>query len=300
MRQGRGLPQRHGAAEEAPPPGMVQQHEAPLLPPSTPRQERAFSSGPAIYVWTGSAAPIGCEDRRLPLAAHSSIAATGWLGSLHIHTVRLRQTEAELRRCWKRTGDGGRKSSLGNGEGGSGGGRAVAANGRALSVPCGCGGHDTELLGAGLHGPRQRAEPGARHLLPPVSAAAPRAPSSRPPSVPRLPFSICRRFPVDAAQRREWIRAVNRVDPQSRQTWRPGPGAILCSRHFAEADFERYGLRRKLRRGAVPSRFPHPVRVGNERAPLYPAKLGRGDLPSPFPGRSRCAPAGGARPSSEL
>ncbi|NXD66060.1 THAP9 transposase, partial [Eolophus roseicapillus] len=67
-------------------------------------------------------------------------------------------------------------------------------------------------------------------------------------------------FPVDAAQRREWIRAVNRVDPQSRQAWQPGPGAILCSRHFAEADFERYGLRRKLRRGAVPSRFPHPAR----------------------------------------
>ncbi|KAM8808196.1 DNA transposase THAP9 [Eudromia elegans] len=63
-------------------------------------------------------------------------------------------------------------------------------------------------------------------------------------------------FPVDAAQRRAWIRAVNRVDPRSRQAWRPGPGAILCSRHFAEGDFESYGLRRKLRRGAVPSRFP--------------------------------------------
>ncbi|XP_021252580.1 DNA transposase THAP9 [Numida meleagris] len=63
-------------------------------------------------------------------------------------------------------------------------------------------------------------------------------------------------FPVDAAQRREWIRAVNRLDPRSRRAWSPGPGAILCSRHFAEADFERYGLRRKLRRGAVPSRFP--------------------------------------------
>uniref|UniRef100_A0A8C5JDP1 THAP domain-containing protein 1 n=1 Tax=Junco hyemalis TaxID=40217 RepID=A0A8C5JDP1_JUNHY len=62
-------------------------------------------------------------------------------------------------------------------------------------------------------------------------------------------------FPVDAAQRREWIRAVNRVDPRSRRAWRPGPGAILCSRHFAEGDFECYGLRRKLRRGAVPSRF---------------------------------------------
>ncbi|KAF1491475.1 DNA transposase THAP9, partial [Pygoscelis antarcticus] len=74
-------------------------------------------------------------------------------------------------------------------------------------------------------------------------------------------------FPVDAAQRREWIRAVNRVDPRSRQAWRPGPGAILCSRHFAETDFERYGLRRKLRRGAVPSRFPRPQAVGGEARP---------------------------------
>ncbi|NXA13733.1 THAP9 transposase, partial [Sapayoa aenigma] len=74
-------------------------------------------------------------------------------------------------------------------------------------------------------------------------------------------------FPVDAAQRREWIRAVNRVDPWSRRAWRPGPGAILCSRHFAEGDFERYGLRRKLRRGAVPSRFPPSVRAGTGRAP---------------------------------
>ncbi|NXF92244.1 THAP9 transposase, partial [Eubucco bourcierii] len=62
-------------------------------------------------------------------------------------------------------------------------------------------------------------------------------------------------FPVDAAQRLEWIRAVNRMDPRSRQAWRPGPGAILCSRHFTKDDFECYGMRRKLRRGAVPSRF---------------------------------------------
>ncbi|NXF49461.1 THAP9 transposase, partial [Oceanites oceanicus] len=75
------------------------------------------------------------------------------------------------------------------------------------------------------------------------------------------------RFPVDAAQRREWIRAVNRLDPWSRQAWRPGPGAILCSRHFVEADFERYGLRRKLRRGAVPSRFPRPQAAGGEAQP---------------------------------
>ncbi|NXI20750.1 THAP9 transposase, partial [Irena cyanogastra] len=75
-------------------------------------------------------------------------------------------------------------------------------------------------------------------------------------------------FPVDAAQRREWIRAVNRVDPRSRRAWRPGPGAILCSRHFAEGDFERYGLRRKLRRGAVPSRFlPSGQQVAEPRPP---------------------------------
>lgn len=104
---------------------------------------------------------------------------------------------------------------------------------------------------------------------------------------------------MDAAQRREWIRAVNRVDPRSRRAWRPGPGAILCSRHFAEGDFERYGLRRKLRRGAVPSRFLPSVRAGTGRAPRSPpggSAVCR-DLPSPSPARSRRAPAaGGAGP----
>ncbi|XP_064306479.1 DNA transposase THAP9 isoform X1 [Phalacrocorax carbo] len=88
-------------------------------------------------------------------------------------------------------------------------------------------------------------------------------------------------FPVDAAQRREWIRAVNRVDPRSRQAWRPGPGAILCSRHFAEADFERYGLRRKLRRGAVPSRFPQPEPPGAGRRSGPAARALKQPLPSP-------------------
>ncbi|NXO48983.1 THAP9 transposase, partial [Aramus guarauna] len=94
-------------------------------------------------------------------------------------------------------------------------------------------------------------------------------------------------FPVDAVQRREWIRAVNRVDPRSRQAWRPGPGAILCSRHFAEADFERYGLRRKLRRGAVPSRFPHPVRAAgpDARPPLQTPHQQQ------LPAAGRCSPA---------
>ncbi|NWR16249.1 THAP9 transposase, partial [Emberiza fucata] len=96
------------------------------------------------------------------------------------------------------------------------------------------------------------------------------------------------RFPVDAAQRREWIRAVNRVDPRSRRAWRPGPGAILCSRHFAEGDFERYGLRRKLRRGAVPSRFLPSVRAGTGRAPRSPAG---GSAPQPPAAAGRCGPA---------
>lgn len=103
---------------------------------------------------------------------------------------------------------------------------------------------------------------------------------------------------MDAAQRREWIRAVNRVDPRSRREWRPGPGAILCSRHFAEGDFERYGLRRKLRRGAVPSRFLPSVRAGTGRAPRCPRRFAvRRDLPFASPARSRRAPAaGGAGP----
>ncbi|KAF1441406.1 THAP9 transposase, partial [Pygoscelis papua] len=94
-------------------------------------------------------------------------------------------------------------------------------------------------------------------------------------------------FPVDAAQRREWIRAVNRVDPRSRQAWRPGPGAILCSRHFAETDFERYGLRRKLRRGAVPSRFPRPQAAGGEARPPLETPQQQQQLL----GVRRCSPA---------
>ncbi|XP_054151428.1 DNA transposase THAP9 [Melozone crissalis] len=89
-------------------------------------------------------------------------------------------------------------------------------------------------------------------------------------------------FPVDAAQRREWIRAVNRVDPRSRRAWRPGPGAILCSRHFAEGDFECYGLRRKLRRGAVPSRFlpSEPPGAGRTKSGT-PGRALKQPLPSP-------------------
>ncbi|XP_003414163.2 DNA transposase THAP9 isoform X2 [Loxodonta africana] len=60
-------------------------------------------------------------------------------------------------------------------------------------------------------------------------------------------------FPTDTIQRSKWIRAVNRVDPRSKKIWIPGPGAILCSKHFQESDFESYGMRRKLKKGAVPS-----------------------------------------------
>ncbi|XP_012502625.1 PREDICTED: DNA transposase THAP9 [Propithecus coquereli] len=60
-------------------------------------------------------------------------------------------------------------------------------------------------------------------------------------------------FPTDTIQRSKWIRAVNRVDPRSKKIWIPGPGAILCSKYFQESDFESYGIRRKLKKGAVPS-----------------------------------------------
>ncbi|XP_070314336.1 DNA transposase THAP9 isoform X3 [Odocoileus virginianus] len=60
-------------------------------------------------------------------------------------------------------------------------------------------------------------------------------------------------FPTDTIQRSKWIRAVNRMDPRSKKIWIPGPGAMLCSKHFQESDFESYGIRRKLKKGAVPS-----------------------------------------------
>ncbi|XP_072798719.1 DNA transposase THAP9 isoform X3 [Vicugna pacos] len=61
------------------------------------------------------------------------------------------------------------------------------------------------------------------------------------------------RFPTDTIQRSKWIRAVNRMDPRSKKIWIPGPGAMLCSKHFQESDFESYGIRRKLKKGTVPS-----------------------------------------------
>ncbi|XP_070249783.1 DNA transposase THAP9 [Myotis yumanensis] len=60
-------------------------------------------------------------------------------------------------------------------------------------------------------------------------------------------------FPTDTILRSKWIRAVNRVDPISKKIWIPGPSAMLCSKHFLESDFESYGLRRMLKKGAVPS-----------------------------------------------
>uniref|UniRef100_A0A8C6DBR4 THAP-type domain-containing protein n=1 Tax=Moschus moschiferus TaxID=68415 RepID=A0A8C6DBR4_MOSMO len=60
-------------------------------------------------------------------------------------------------------------------------------------------------------------------------------------------------FPTDTIQRSKWIRAVNRTDPRSKKIWIPGPGAMLCSIHFQESDFESYNIRRKLKKGAVPS-----------------------------------------------
>jgi len=271
-------PSRHRASPSRAPPALPSDgHRTAGKGASVP--------GPAIYRdwkhcshWLrGSQFLIGCFFLR-------HCCRLAWFSSRsHRLLPCLRQAEPELRRCHEKTSDGGRAQwRSGFRREGPGvvarepmgrrklGGRVVAANGRACSVPGRGGarrrrlrgGHDAELLSDGLRRPRQRPQPGARHLLPPVSAAAPRGGAPRPALASfSLSLSACRRFPVDAAQRRAWIRAVNRVDPRSRQAWRPGPGAILCSRHFAEADFERYGLRRKLRRGAVPSRFPHPVRA---------------------------------------
>ncbi|XP_004640377.1 DNA transposase THAP9 [Octodon degus] len=84
-------------------------------------------------------------------------------------------------------------------------------------------------------------------------------------------------FPTDTVQRSKWIRAVNRVDPRSKKIWIPGPGAILCSKHFQESDFESYGVRRKLKKGTVPSlslcKVPQGVRLtgkASQKIPKWP------------------------------
>lgn len=79
-------------------------------------------------------------------------------------------------------------------------------------------------------------------------------------------------FPTDTLMRSRWISAVNRVDPESGKIWLPGPTAVLCSRHFQKSDFEIHGVRRKLRKDAMPSVYLHEVLpLGVSRAEVSPA-----------------------------
>ncbi|KAF6372624.1 hypothetical protein mRhiFer1_016864 [Rhinolophus ferrumequinum] len=75
-------------------------------------------------------------------------------------------------------------------------------------------------------------------------------------------------FPTDSIQRSKWIRAANRVDPRTKKIWILGPSALLCSKHFQKSDFESYGTRRKLKKGAVPSVSLYKVYLGVNKS--YP------------------------------
>ncbi|KAJ1106264.1 hypothetical protein NDU88_003667 [Pleurodeles waltl] len=64
-------------------------------------------------------------------------------------------------------------------------------------------------------------------------------------------------FPGNQELREKWALALKRIDRKTKRLWVPGPGAILCSKHFDPEDFEKFGAKRKLKIGTVPSIFQH-------------------------------------------
>ncbi|XP_064366430.1 DNA transposase THAP9 isoform X2 [Dromaius novaehollandiae] len=112
--------------------------------------------------------------------------------------------------------------------------RAAVRGGGRGEERRGEGRHDAELLGAGLHRPGQRAQPGARHLLPPVPGgrrAAPRVDPRREPRGPAEPPGLeprARGHPLLAALRRGRLRALRaaaEAAPGGRALALPPPGA---------------------------------------------------------------------------
>ncbi|KAK7110380.1 hypothetical protein V1264_014264 [Littorina saxatilis] len=44
-------------------------------------------------------------------------------------------------------------------------------------------------------------------------------------------------FPSDSRLKQEWAVKMNRLDPNTKKLWKPGPHDVLCSRHFEPSCF---------------------------------------------------------------
>jgi len=67
------------------------------------------------------------------------------------------------------------------------------------------------------------------------------------------------RFPVDESRRQQWAIKVRRLDSTTFRPWHPGPGALLCSKHFLDSDYTIQWGRKLLKPDAVPSVFAFAV-----------------------------------------
>ncbi|KAK7490536.1 hypothetical protein BaRGS_00018139, partial [Batillaria attramentaria] len=73
-------------------------------------------------------------------------------------------------------------------------------------------------------------------------------------------------FPSDSRLKQEWAVKMNRLDPNTKKLWKPGPHDVLCSRHFEASCFtmrtrlsreEGIAYRAQLEPDAVPTIFRH-------------------------------------------
>jgi len=72
-----------------------------------------------------------------------------------------------------------------------------------------------------------------------------------------LCFELCS-FPANVEVRAAWVRAVRRVDPETKKEWIPSKYSVLCSSHFQPEDFRKDRGVTLLQPSAVPSIFNMP------------------------------------------
>jgi len=70
--------------------------------------------------------------------------------------------------------------------------------------------------------------------------------------------SVCR-FPVDPARRTAWVKAIGRVNVETRGDWQPSKYSFVCSDHFLADDFIQSNGFTLLKQHAVPSVFSFPL-----------------------------------------
>ncbi len=69
------------------------------------------------------------------------------------------------------------------------------------------------------------------------------------------------RFPADETRRDAWVKAVRRVNINTKREWLPSKWSVLCSCHFEASSFRSDRGNTYLKADAVPTLFNYPESV---------------------------------------